>query len=73
MTALSDKVRQILSERNISIHHFSRRTGIGRIFFYQGKWRKHHKWTVETVAEYLGIPAGELVKGTHMEKEWEDT
>lgn len=72
MIALSDKVSEILNERNISRRRLCMRTGIGRIFFYQSKWKKHHKYTVQAIAEYLGIPASELVKGTHMEQYWEE-
>ena len=71
MIAFSDKVQQIMEERDISIGQFERDTGIGRQFFYRMKNHRHHKATVWAISGYLNIPFDELVKGTHLEHEWE--
>ena len=72
MRAFSDKVQQILKEKNISLAEFERETGIWRQFFYRMKNHRHHKATVLAIAAYLAIPANELVKDTNLEHEWTD-
>jgi hypothetical protein len=71
MIPFSDKVQQLLKERNISIGQFEKDTGIYRQFFYRMKNHRHHKATVWAISGYLCVPFGDLVDGTNLEHEWE--
>ena len=71
MIPFSDKVQQLLKERDISIGQFEKDTGIYRQFFYRMKNHRHHKATVWAISGYLRVPFDDLVDGTNLEHEWE--
>ena len=62
---LDYKLRQILKERNISIHKLSKEADIPVSNIYkiiQGKNLNPGVYTVKAIADYLGITIDELVK-----------
>lgn len=62
---IDDRLKEILKERNISIHKLSKEAEIPVSNIYkiiQGKNLNPGVYTVKAIADYLGITIDELVK-----------
>lgn len=62
---IDDRLKEILKERNISIHKLSKEADIPVSNIYkiiQGKNLNPGVYTVKAIADYLGITIDELVK-----------
>lgn len=66
MIPFTDRVRDILYDRHISIHKFASDTGISREnFFYRKNVRySHRRYIYMAIAYYFGMKVEDLIAGT---------